>query len=301
MSRIGLTALIVKKNCSFNNIIKLYHPMINSEKVSLRINNGLKKLQPIVEAKKKQDINESDTVNLIRDILSEILGFDKYDDITTEHLIRGTYCDLAVKVNGKVKLLIEAKAIGIELKESHVKQVVDYAVNDGIDWVILSNAVTWKVFKVIYSKPIHQEIVCEINFLNLNNRHSEDIEKIGVLTKEAISKCSLDQFYSQKQATSKYVLGTLICADSVVGFIKKELRQIFPEIKVNPDEIRNVLLNEVIKREILEGDDYEDAKRKIARVYKRKEKNENKQVIDDNAVVNEIPSPSNDNPADLAG
>lgn len=260
--------------------------MTISEKVALRINNGLKKLKPVVEAKKKQDINESDTVNLIRDILSEILGFDKYDDITTEHLIRGTYCDLAVKINGKIKLLIEAKAIGIELKEGHVKQVVDYAVNDGIDWVILSNAVTWKVFKVIYSKPIHQELVCEINFLDLNNRHNEDIEKLGVLTKESISKCSLDEFYSQKQATSKYIVGNLICADSVINFMKKELRQIFPDIKVKPDEIKNVLLNEVIKREILEGEEYEDAKRKIARVYKRKEKIENQQASDNNVIVN---------------
>jgi predicted type IV restriction endonuclease len=269
--------------------------MIISEKVALRINIGLKKLQPIVEAKKKQDINESDTVNLIRDILSEILGFDKYEDITTEHLIRGTYCDLAVKINGKIKLLIEAKAIGIELKPTYVKQVVDYAVNDGIDWVILSNAVTWKVFKVIYSKPIHQELVCEINFLDLNNRHNEDIEKIGVLSKESISKCSLDQFYSQKQATSKYVLGNLICAESVVNFIRKELRQVFPDIKVNPDEIRNVLLNEVIKREILEGDDYEDAKRKIARVYKKREKSENKEVNGTNQIETTVASSVNGN------
>jgi len=75
------------------------------EKITTRISQGLKKFQPIIVANKAKDVNESDTVTLIIDILSEMLGFDKYNDITTEHNVRGLYCDIALKVNGKIKLL----------------------------------------------------------------------------------------------------------------------------------------------------------------------------------------------------
>lgn len=63
-------------------------------KIQSRLVEGLKKFQPIVESAKIRDANESDTVVILTGILSEILGFDKYTDITTEFAIRGTYCDL---------------------------------------------------------------------------------------------------------------------------------------------------------------------------------------------------------------
>ncbi len=96
-------------------------------KVSVRLTAGLKKFQPILARAKSRDVNESDTVILITDTLSEVFGYDKYSQITSEQAIRGTYCDLAVKLDSKITVLIEAKAIGHELKDHHVKQAVDYA------------------------------------------------------------------------------------------------------------------------------------------------------------------------------
>ena len=36
--------------------------------------------------------------DLVKDLLAEVFGYDKYAELTSEHAIRGTYCDLAVKV-----------------------------------------------------------------------------------------------------------------------------------------------------------------------------------------------------------
>ena len=41
------------------------------------------------------------------------IGFDKYSEITSEYVIRSTYVDLAIKLDGKLALLIEVKAIGL--------------------------------------------------------------------------------------------------------------------------------------------------------------------------------------------
>ena len=98
-------------------------------KVAARLSAGLKKFQPILAAAKARDINESDTVVIVTDVLQEIFGYDKYSEITSEHMIRGTFCDLAVKLDGSLALLVEVKAIGLDLKDQFVKQAVDYAAN----------------------------------------------------------------------------------------------------------------------------------------------------------------------------
>lgn len=261
------------------------------QKIANRIVDGLKRFQPIVESAKIRDVNESDTVVLLTGILSEILGFDKYTDITTEMSIRGTYCDLALKINGNVKVLLEAKAVGLELKEAHVKQAVDYASNKGIDWVILSNGVTWKVFKILFTKPIQNILAIEIDFLKLNHKNKDDIEFIALLSKESVAKDSLEEFYVQKQATNKFMIGNLLGQDNVLNAIKKELRTVYPDIKVTNEEISTVIHKDVIKREILEGEESDEAKKKINRALKKKERAKNEKP----STASQEPTSSVDN------
>jgi hypothetical protein len=59
-----------------------------SNKVQIRLINGLKKFQTGLMAAKAKDINESDTVTLIIDMLAELFGYDKYSEITSEYAIK---------------------------------------------------------------------------------------------------------------------------------------------------------------------------------------------------------------------
>ena len=93
-------------------------------RVRERLLAGLKRLSPIVIQQKARDVSEADTVTVVKDILSDMLGYDKYAELTSEHSIRGTYCDLAVRTDGKLVLLIEVKAAGVALEDRHVKQAV---------------------------------------------------------------------------------------------------------------------------------------------------------------------------------
>jgi hypothetical protein len=54
------------------------------QKVSERLVAGIKKFQPILTLAQSHDANESDTVIIITDMLSEIFGYDKYSEITSE-------------------------------------------------------------------------------------------------------------------------------------------------------------------------------------------------------------------------
>jgi hypothetical protein len=92
------------------------------KRVSERLVARVKRFQPILAAARSRDVGESDTVTIIKDMLAEVFGYDKYADVTSEHAIRGTYCDLAIKIDGELQTLVEVKAIGLDLKEFQVKQ-----------------------------------------------------------------------------------------------------------------------------------------------------------------------------------
>src|ERR1051325_11375410 len=117
-----------------------------AKRVCERVSAGMKRLVPIIEQQKTRDVSEADTVTLVKDLLAEVFGYDKYADVTSEYAIRGTYCDLAIKLEEKLVELIEVKAIGITLDDRHARQVVDYAANEGIEWVILTNGIIWKLY-----------------------------------------------------------------------------------------------------------------------------------------------------------
>lgn len=233
---------------------------------------GIKRFQPILSSAKARDVNESDTVIIITDMLCYIFGYDKYSEITSEHVIRGTYCDLALKINGQVEILIEAKAIGLDLKDSYVKQAVDYAANKGIDWVILTNGISWKAYKVSFGKPIEQELVIDIDFMLLSHKNSQDIECLFCLSKEGWVKSAIEAYHEQKQALNRFVLGAILLDEPVINVVKREIKRLSPKIKLEDEQIINVLSGEVLKREVVEGEKADEARRKINRGSKSHKK-----------------------------
>jgi len=240
-----------------------------SSKVKDRLTSGIKRFLPVLAAAKSRDVNESDTVTIIVDMLADIFGFDKYSEITSEYVIRGTYVDLAIKLDGKLQMLIEVKAIGSELKDSFIKQAVDYAANQGVEWVALTNGAFWQVYKVTFGKPIDHELVLEIDFLNLNPKSLDHLESLYLLTKEGICKSMLGDYHTQRQALSRFFIGAMILSDSVLDVIRRELRRMSPDVKIDTDQIKEVLMQEILKRDVVEGEKAEEARRKIARAANR--------------------------------
>lgn len=235
------------------------------KKVGERLVAGLKRYQAVLTAARARDVGEADTVTIVKDMLADVFGYDKYADITSEHSIRGTFCDLAIKIDNQLETLIEVKAIGIELKDAHVKQAIDYAANQGVDWVLLTNGMCWRVYHLIFAKPIDQELVIDVDFCSLSARSDEHIERLYLWCKEGWQRSVLGDYHTQKQALSRFFVGAMLQTDPVLDVIRRELRRLSPDVRIDTDQIRAVLASEVIKREVMEGDKVEEARRKISR------------------------------------
>lgn len=238
-------------------------------KVAERLAAGIKRFQPIIASAKSRDVGESDTVIIVTDILSEVFGYDKYSEITSETSIRGTWCDLAIKLDGRIEFLIEVKAIGSELKDAHTKQAVDYSANQGTDWVILTNGEIWRVYKVTFAKPISHELVLEINFSHMQPKRSGDGEILYHLTREGWLRSALGEFHTQQQALSRFFLGAIVLSGPVLEIVRRELRRFSPDVKINVEQIKSVLIQEVLKREVVEGEKADEARKKLSKASNR--------------------------------
>jgi hypothetical protein len=267
-------------------------------RVSERLAVGIRRFQPILTSAKARDVNESDTSMIVTDVLAEIFGYDKYSEVTRELCIRGTFCDLATRIDGKFQMLIEVKAIGLELKESHVKQAVDYAANQGVEWVALTNGNLWRVYRVIFAKPIDIELVLDIDLLLLNAKSAADLESVYLLTRESMLKSGLYAYHDHLQATNRFYLAAVVLSDAVLETVRRELRRL-SDAKIEVGDLRAALQQEVIKREVIEGEKAEAARRKVAKTAGkmlriRKEKDESEAaasvVFEQQPVIAEVDS-----------
>lgn len=239
--------------------------MAISKKLSDRLTAGLKRYQPIVEQAKARDANEADTVTIVKDMLNDLFGYDKYTEVTSEYAIKGSYCDLGIKLDGALATLIEVKAVGIDLKDGHVMQAVNYAANQGTNWVLLTNAECWRVYRIKFAQPIEHELVVDININSMSARSEKDLELLHLWCKEGWTKSALGEYHAQRQALSRYVMGALITGEAMIDSLRRELRKLSPNVRVDADEVLRVLEAEVLKRDVVEGDKAVDARKRIAK------------------------------------
>jgi predicted type IV restriction endonuclease len=238
-------------------------------KVQTRFQERIKLFQKIAEQQKAKDVSEADTVTVVKDILADVFGYDKYQELTSEQQIKGTFCDLAVKLDGKIKLLIEVKAAGVILNSSHIRQAVSYGVTQGIEWVVLTNGINWQIYKIKFGQPPIEEELAKFDFLALNPKSDEDMQKIFMICKEGITMNALTSFHEVAQLLNKHTVSVVLQSDAVLGSIRRELRRIFPELRVETSGLGDMLVNEIIKRDAIDGEKYKEADARVKKALKK--------------------------------
>lgn len=242
-----------------------------TKKTEERIKSSIGKFQKVLGIAKDRDLNESDTVSIITDMLAEVFGYDKYLEVTSELAIRGTYCDLAIKLNDKFEYLIECKAIGIDLKENHLRQAIGYGANKGIQWIVLTNGMEWQIHKLKFEQPIQCELVTKFNVNELSMKNERDVEKLAIITKEGVEKNFREELYEKIQCVNKFVVGQLLLSEPVISTVRRELKKLSDGINVEEAEVLALLRDTVLRREIVDdtSDEVQSASNKVARFYKQ--------------------------------
>ncbi|MBX9462347.1 MAG: type I restriction enzyme HsdR N-terminal domain-containing protein [Aquamicrobium sp.] len=243
-----------------------------------RVGANLKKYQRVAIAQQKADVAEADTVTVVKDILADVFGYDKYEELTSEHQIKATYCDLAIRIGGKLRLLIEVKSAGSSLADNHLRQVIDYGAHQGIHWVILTNAVEWRLIRIYVSNQISHEEVCRFILPDMTPRNEDHLRQMFLFAKEGLTTDAMDAFHQQAQLFNRFTVAAILRSEPVVAVVRRELRRLFPDLKVAPENLAALIEHEVIKREAMDGDKAKEAATRIRKAQGKLERARKKEV-----------------------
>lgn len=215
------------------------------ERVRATIRRFSKPLLDLVE----RDANEGDTRLLVTDFLCDGLGFDKYEDLTTEYQVKGEFADYGIRIEKQLIAFIEVKRCTQKLGARHLRQVQMYAVNEGVEWMILTNGQVWQVWHLTGGLPVVVDLALEVDLLG-EGTIAQKVDSLFHLSKDAIRRRLLDELWKAKAATAPKSLATIVLSDSVIEAVRKELRR-QTAYNVDLTELRRVLSNEVIRSELL--------------------------------------------------
>src|SRR3990170_451301 len=139
--------------------------MLTSTKTQ-KLLNGIKEYRKQFFSKEMQELDESGTRIMVNHILTDLLGYRSLEEIKTEYMIKGTYADYVVQIEGDRHFLVEVKALSLALSNKHLRHAIEYAANEGVEWVVLTNGRILQLYKVIFAQPIDSKLVFEINLSN---------------------------------------------------------------------------------------------------------------------------------------
>ena len=185
------------------------------------------------------ELDESGTRLMINSFLSDVLNYKPIEEIKTEYMIKGTYADYVVQINGVRHFLVEVKALSFHLSEKHLRQTINYGANEGIEWALLTNGKCFDFYRILFNKPIEARKIFSID-LTLASNFKKESEMIQSLHRDEIVKKSLKMLWNRCEALNPFNIASLLYSKNGINFIRKNIKKRTGE-KCQEDDIINSL------------------------------------------------------------
>ncbi len=174
--------------------------------------------------KEFSQLDESATRIMTNNFLTEILGYKELEEIKTEYRIRTEYADYVIQLKRKKHFVVEVKSIDIDISEKHLRQSLSYAANEGIDWILLLNGREIQLYRVNFGKPVTTTLIFKLDLTV-----DEDLKKapplIWNLTKKAVEKGDLEDFWKRTNALNTQNLSRLLYSEEVIKRLRNDLKE----------------------------------------------------------------------------
>lgn len=215
-----------------------------------RLRSAIRKFTKPLNDLLGRDANEGDTRLLVTDFLREGFGYDTYDDLTTEYQVRGEFADYGIRIDGDLIGFIEVKRVKTKLAAKQLRQVELYAVNEGVEWAVLTNGAEWQVFHLGTRTPIEIDLALDVDLLG-DQTPGEKIEELFYLTRESMKRRQIDELWQARRATAPKSLAAVLVSEPVIEAARKELRRKTGQ-RVEAEEIARLIQETVVRAECFE-------------------------------------------------
>lgn len=217
-----------------------------------RIRAMIRKYQKALTSLAERDANEGDTRLFVTDFLEHALGYDKYENLTTEFLVQGEFADYGIRIAKQLVAFVEVKRVTTKLGTKHLRQAQSYAANKGVSWVILTNGQHWETYHISSQTPITADLVFTVDLLDQGNTGAQKANTLFLLSLEAMRRDPpiIQDRWDRQAATSPKVLSAALLADATITALRRTLKSA-SGYNVDDDELRRLLRETLIRPEAL--------------------------------------------------
>jgi len=187
------------------------------------ISRPLKKLLPHLLKAKEDNLNEADTCTRIYEVFQQVLGYDPLEDISREVQIKEGRADFAIKIEGAIKFLVEAKSAGTALRQRHAGQAELYAAEGNIPWVLVTNGVAWHLYHLTFEQGIEYEPAFQVDVST--DELDSVAANLSLLHRRAFAKKELEEFWNNKAALSPESIAGALFTEETLRLIRRTIRR----------------------------------------------------------------------------
>jgi predicted type IV restriction endonuclease len=186
----------------------------------------LKKYVPHLLKAQEDNLNEADTLQIIIKVFEDVLGYDTLSEISREMEIKSKYVDLTIKIDAKIKFLVEGKSAATKLRDRHIEQGERYAAEGNIPWILLTNGVEWNLYHLTFDEGIDYERVFSATIAEEADSLAKAADLLALLHRQAIKTGEHEEFWKRRAALSAVSIGKAIFNEDVLLFIRREIRRL---------------------------------------------------------------------------
>ena len=117
-----------------------------NRKIQERLRADLRCFKPLLKAAQERDASRAATLAL--DLLSDLFGFDRYSEVTSEPDNREAAYDFAIHFGSSVAMLVRVSPVCSAPDHRYLLATAQHALLHGVEWIVLTNGIGWQVHHV---------------------------------------------------------------------------------------------------------------------------------------------------------
>lgn len=192
--------------------------------MSIDIRRPLKKFLPHLLQAKSDNLNEADTVQRVIKVFEDVLDYSALTEISRESNIKDKYVDLAIKLEGAIRLLVEVKSAGTILRDRHIEQAQRYASEGNYRWVVLTNGTAWNLYHLTFEEGIEYERVFAAD-LSEEETFESSASCLSLLHRSSVRKDAHEKHWEHRLALNAASIGKALFTEEVLRLIRRDIRK----------------------------------------------------------------------------
>jgi len=182
-------------------------------------------------------------------MLYEVLGYDRFREISGQYAVKGRWADWAVTVNETLLFFVEVKPIGTKLRDRDLFQVVSYSRQHNLEWAVLTTGDVWQCHRIPPGDPEVEECF-ELHLLDAAQPLDELVERFYLLSKEGFAQGALGEYWDKAETFRPERLSAILLSEEVLGVVRRCVHRDNPGRRINVDDLKDALVRGVIRGDL---------------------------------------------------